>query len=154
MVRPFVESDTDAVNAIRAACTLELRAVYTPIPANGTAPASRSHPSFQVVAVDRSSAVVGIAECIRHPSAIFVQGLAVAPTHRRCGVARELLAYIASFAEANGFSVLELAMIKETGNVNLFLRLGFAVCREQTSERFVGRDGTSVTEVTLKRRLA
>lgn len=52
-----------------------------------------------------------------------------------------------------GLPSLQVATIKETGNVEVFKRLGFAVIEERISERFLGQHGQPVTEVTLKRNL-
>jgi len=83
--------------------------------------------------------------------ALYVQGIAVAPTHRRRGVAGILLDYIATIAVDMGLPALSVATIKETGNVEVFRRLGFIVIEEQASERFLGIHGQPVTEVTLRR---
>ncbi|MBW7900757.1 MAG: GNAT family N-acetyltransferase [Rhodocyclaceae bacterium] len=153
LVRAFAASDTEAVDLITAACTRELRRVYSPKPSAEPILRNRSD-SSRIVAVDDAEAIVGVAECIRHASAVYVQGIAVAPTHRRCGVAADLLAYGASLAAGAGCPALELATIKETGNVEIFCRLGFRVIEERVSDRFWSHDERPVTEVTLRRRLA
>jgi ribosomal protein S18 acetylase RimI-like enzyme len=154
IVRPFVESDAEFVNLIVASCTRELRTVYCPRPLNNASAVASSHSLARVVAVDHTGTVVGIAEYIERPSAIYVQGIAVAPTHRRSGIAGDLLEHIKSLAAHRGLPDLELATIKETGNVEIFRRLGFTVSEERISERFQGRDGMPVTEVILKRQVA
>jgi ribosomal protein S18 acetylase RimI-like enzyme len=153
IVRPFVESDAEFVNLIVASCTRELRTVYCSRPLSNASAVASSYSLARVVAVDHTGTVVGIAECIERPSVIYVQGIAVAPTHRRSGIAGDLLEHIKSLAAHRGLPDLELATIKETGNVEIFRRLGFTVSEERVSERFQGSDGMPVTEVTLKRHL-
>ena len=150
-VRAFAATDIESVQCIMASCTRELRAVYAPVPQADKASADHAPPGSRVVAVDHAGTVVGAAECIARPQALYVQGVAVAPTHRRCGVARALITYIVSLARDMGFPVLQVATIRETGNAEVFERLGFSVIEEQTSERFQGRHGQPVTEVTLER---
>lgn len=58
---------------------------------------------------------------------------------------------MAKLAVDKGYAALEVATIKETGNVEIFKHLGFSVIEERISERFLGSHGQSVTEVTLKR---
>lgn len=149
-VRAFIATDAESVQLIMTSCTSELRAIYAPKPQAEIVSADHSSPNSRVVAVDHADTVIGVAECIAHPLALYVQGIAVAPTHRRRGVARALLCYIATLAVDLGLPSLQVATIKETGNVEVFKRLGFAVIEERTSERFLGQHGQPVTEVTLK----
>ena len=153
-IRAFIATDAESVQLIMTSCTSELRAVYAPKPQAEIVSANNSSPNSRVVAVDHVDTVIGVAECIAHPFALYVQGIAVAPTHRRRGVASALLGYIATLAVDLGLPALQVATIKETGNVEVFKRLGFAVIEERTSERFLGQHGQPVTEVTLKRHVA
>lgn len=150
-VRSFTESDAELVRLLMTACTHELREVYSPKSNNPADPVSRPSLSSRVVAVDCTGTVVGVAEYIQHPSVLYVQGLAVAPTHQRSGVASDLLTHIAWLALDKGLCEVKLATIKETGNVEIFCRLGFAATGEKILERFLGQNGEPVTEVTLKR---
>jgi len=151
-VRDFIATtDTESVQLIMASCTSELRAVYALKPQSEAVLAHHSLPNSRVVAVDNTGTLVGVAECIPHQLALYVQGIAVAPTHRRRGVAGILLDYIATIAVDMGLPALSVATIKETGNVEVFRRLGFTVIEEQASERFLGIHGQPVTEVTLRR---
>jgi ribosomal protein S18 acetylase RimI-like enzyme len=153
IVRAFLAIDTEMVDLIMTACTRELRTIYSLKPNAENVSKSQAR-SSRIVAVDHTEKVVGIAECVDRASAIYVQGIAVSPTHRRCGVATDLLAYSASLAADAGFCALEVATIKETGNVEIFRRLGFFVISERVSERFWSHDERSVTEVTLRRHVA
>lgn len=150
IVRPFLSADTEPVNRIMASCTRELRRVYVPNP-NAESLSRRQSHSSRIVAVDRTETVVGVAECVGRDAVLYVQGIAVAPTHRRHGVAADLLSHSTRLAADAGHQALEIATIKETGNVEIFFRLGFLVIDERISERFLGQDGRHVTEVTLQR---
>ncbi|WP_333876840.1 GNAT family N-acetyltransferase [Methylobacter sp.] len=150
IVREFLTDDTEPVNLIMTTCTQELRKVYGPKPA--TKRVSKIQPnSSRIVAVSPKDTVVGVAECIHRELALYVQGIAVAPTYRRRGVATDLLAHCNSLAADAGLNVLEIATIKETGNAELFCRLGFFVIDERVSDHFWHHDKQPVTEVTLRR---
>lgn len=84
-VRTFTTSDAEPVQNIIASCTIELRAVYIPRP--DIVSANYASVTTRVVAVCHANTVIGVAECIDHLMALYVQGVAVAPTHRRLGVA-------------------------------------------------------------------
>lgn len=152
-IRAFLATDTEPVNSIMAACTRELRMIYAPRPNVADVSQNQAHPA-RIVAVDVADTIVGVAECIGRASALYVQGLAVASTHRRRGVATELLAHCTALAGDAGLPALEIATIKETGNAGIFRRLGFLVVDERVSERFWSRDQKPVTEVTLRRAVA
>ena len=153
-VRSFLPIDVESVDLIMKSSTQELRAVYTPKPKAVTAPVNHSSSSARVVALDNAEMVVGVAECIVCSSALYVQGVAVASTHRRRGVASALLEHIAKIAVENSLPVVQLATIKETGNVEIFKHLGFNVIEERISERFLGLHGQPVTEVSLQFQIA
>lgn len=153
-VRASLATDAEPVELIMTSCTSELRAVYAPKPRTAIAPVSHSSPGLRVVAVDHTNTVVGVAEYLAHPLTLYVQGIAVAPAHRRRGVAGILLDHITTLTVDMRLPSVQVATIKETGNVEIFKRLGFAVVEERTSERFLGQHGQPVTEVTLKRSVA
>lgn len=153
IVRAFLSSDTEPVNFIMASCTRELRKVYVPKPNAENVSRNQPH-SSRIVALDHTETIVGVAECVGRESALYVQGIAVAPTHRRRGVATDLLAHSASLAADAGLPALEITTIRETGNVEIFCRLGFLVIEEHVSERFWSHDERAVTEVTLRRHVA
>jgi N-acetylglutamate synthase-like GNAT family acetyltransferase len=150
-VRTFAATDAEPVQLIMRSCTGELRTVYVPKLQPKIASGNDAPAILRIVAVDQADTVVGVAECIARPTVLYVQGVAVDPAHRRRGVAGALLAHIVMRALEMGLPVLQLATIKEAGNVDVFKRLGFSVVEEQKSERFLGQHGQPIFEVTLER---
>jgi N-acetylglutamate synthase-like GNAT family acetyltransferase len=108
----------------------------------------------RVVALDIHHAVVGVAEYIVDSTAVYVQGIAVPASHRRCGVAAALLKHIKMIAAGMQILALKVKTIRKTGNVAIFRRLGFHMIDERVSERFIGPHGQAVFEVTLERAVA
>lgn len=153
MVREFLSSDTEPVNFIMSSCTQELRKVYAPKPTTTLVSQTQANPS-RIVAVNPKGTVIGVAECFYRAPVLYVQGIAVAPTYRRHGVATDLLAHCNSLAAEAGLNALEIATIKETGNAEIFYRLGFFVVDERVSDRFWRHDKQPVTEITLRRHVA
>ena len=86
-----------------------------------------------------------------YSSAIYVQGIAVAISHRQCGVAKAICNHIEMLAVGLHLPALQVKIIQEMGNVEIFKLLGFHVIEERTSNRFVGLQGQPVAEVTLER---
>lgn len=149
-IRKFLASDTESVDLIIACCTQELRRIYSPKPAAKSLSEIQLD-SSRIVAVGPEQTVIGVAECIYRHSVLYVQGIAVSPAYRRHGIATGLLAHSNSLAAAVGLNMLEITTIKETGNADIFCRLGFLVADERISDRFWRHDKQPVTEVTLRR---
>ena len=151
-VRAGLPGDADAVTRTMLACTRDLRAVYVPITAVQCTLDGAGPTGSRLVAVDPVGTVVGVGEfVVRGASAVYVQGLAVASANRRQGVAAALLEHVAAYARKSGIPMLEVATIKETGNLDVFWRLGFRVVAESVSKRFCDVEGGNVHELTLRR---
>jgi GNAT superfamily N-acetyltransferase len=75
--------------------------------------------------------IVGTVEHFRDGDRIHLIGLFVHETKRRHGVARALVAELIRRARAAGAQRLSLYTIRETGNVEVFERLGFRVVDER-----------------------
>lgn len=127
----------DELAAVTASAIATLRQTYRPTDAAVARAAARQ--SRRLVALERGE-IVGTLEY----DAGHVVGLFVHEAHRRCGVARALL-------DALGPRALSLFTIRETGNVPIFERLGFAVVREQLATDYVSDVHTALHEVYMKR---
>jgi len=72
---------------------------------------------------------------------------------RRRGVAKALFAYLANIVKAHGARCLSLHTVKETGNVEIFRKLGFEPISEQHSELFESDQYASLREVYMEKPL-
>ena len=79
--------------------------------------------------------IVGVVEYVEKNDHIYFQGLAVEPSRHRQGIARALITRLEKLCTERDLQKLALATIEETGNVQVFERLGFGVVeREQTDQ--------------------
>jgi len=78
--------------------------------------------------------IVGIVEYLTAIPCVGVMGLGVHQDFRRLGVARSLFCALEAIAVRKGATRLQLYTVKETGNVDVFKRLGFKVISEQEDE--------------------
>jgi len=143
--RNQLESDSDAVKSIVAAATNELRSIYHPVKTNVQ---KNSENLIGMVATVKSD-VVGLAEFHIDGKSILVRGLAVSPAHRRQGVATAIMENLRLRAKKEGKTELKLSTIKETGNVKIFLKMGFSVVTEEISEIYKSTQGGQVTLVNM-----
>ena len=144
-IREQIDSDTKAVESIIATATDELRSIYRPIKPKVL---TKTQNQISIVATIKGN-VVGSAELLFFKNSALVQGIAVSPTHRRQGVARAIIQYAILKAQKEGKSKLVLSTIKETGNANIFLHMGFTVVSEEISEIFESVQGETVTLIKM-----
>ena len=147
-IREQIDSDTEAVKSIIATATDELRSVYRPIK---TKVQNKAKKPISIVATIKGN-VVGSAELLFCKNNVLVQGVAVSPAHRRQGVARAMLEHVMLIAQKDGKTELALSTIKEAGNTNTFLHMGFTVASEEISEIFESVQGEQVTLVNMIKR--
>jgi ribosomal protein S18 acetylase RimI-like enzyme len=150
-IRDYFQTDAEQVGQIVQTATRELRAIYVPKPVDKAELREQSIPAKRIVAVDIDSTVVGVAEFFVRSSEVYAQGIAVAATHRQRGIATALLDHIVELAIGLAIPKVQVSTIKETGNVEIFKRMGFAVIEERISARFIGLDEQQVTEVSLQK---
>lgn len=153
VVRPEVTvEDAKGGQAVFQIATAALREIYRPKKDVARRTAATYGPLQRLVAW-KDGHVVGIVEYVALGSEMYIQGLAVHPDHRRQGVAKALLRHVVAAAQREGKQTLRLSTIKETGNVPIFERLGFAVMRETIAEHFEGVHADPVTQVDMVRKL-
>ena len=147
-IRKKIDQDTDTVKSIMATATDELRSIYRPIKAKVK---NKTEKPISIVAIIKKN-IVGVAEFLICEKNILIRGLAVSPNHRRQGVAREIIEYVMLRAQKEGKSELVLSTIKETGNSNVFLHMGFTITSEATSEIFESIQGEQVTLINMSKK--
>ena len=97
--------------------------------------------------------MVGTLEYMREGDRIHLIGVAVHPDLHRKGVARQLISFMDGLAKQVGAKRLSLYTIRETGNVSVFEKLGFAVLREEVTLQFESDRFDVLNEVYMERQL-
>ena len=145
-IRNKRDSDADAIQSIIASATIELRSVYRPIERNVQ---NKDEKPINIVATIKGN-VAGLAEFFINEKNVLVRGLAVSQIHRRQGVAMAMIEHIKLRAQKEGKTELVLSTIKETGNVSVFLNMGFSVTSEEISQTYENTKSVPVTLVKMK----
>ncbi len=104
----------------------------------------------RLVAVENGTPI-GTAEFKVADSRAHVIGLAVHPDWRRRGIARRLLEAIVNTGRSAGATKLSLYSIVQTGNLEIFEKLGFCVVHESAAENLIGDQ--PLTEAYLERKI-
>lgn len=148
-IREQINQDEEAVKFIISTATDEIRAIYRPIK---TKTQNKTEKQINIVAIIKHN-IVGTAEFFIYENKVLIQGLAVSPVYRRQGVAREIIEYVTQRTQKEGIAELTLRTIKETGNANAFIRMGFTVVSEEKSETYENIQGEPVTLVNMSKRV-
>jgi GNAT superfamily N-acetyltransferase len=144
VVRPAQRGDEPAIEEVSASALETLRLVYRPTPAALTRKRELAVLPRLVALVDDQ--VVGTVEYALGDDRLHLMGLFVAAAHRQTGVARALVEQLAKLADRRPLS---LNTIRETGNVPIFERLGFAIVSEAPACDVIGK--TELHDVLMTR---
>jgi len=97
--------------------------------------------------------VVGTVQYRLTNQSLRIIDLGVRSDFRRRGAAHALLGFIEEIGKKEGADLLQLATVKETGNVAIFHRLGFEVVSEKEDKFSVSQHLVVLTDVEMEKRL-
>ena len=149
-VRHATAADTDGVARVQDSATATLRLLYRPLPSRIQRYAERAPRLTRLVAIDGDD-IVGTVEYELLGQRLHLINLGVLAQRRRGGVARHLIDALVQIATAAGANRLSLYTIRETGNVDVFARLGFTVVGEGPGLDYVSEQ--PLHEVYMERML-
>jgi len=152
IVRPEEVNDYVEIEKVRAAAITTLRETYRPGKhALENKIQLRAHLQGLVAVSD--DCVVGTVQYYFQDQSLKIIGLGVHPDFRRRGVARNLVSYLAEIGKTKNVNDLKLHTIKETGNVEVFKRLGFIVAVERKDVLMESSKFEELTDVEMVREL-
>ena len=151
-IREKAVTDKHRVAEIIDLATADLRRVYRRATNTGTPGVNAEITPITLVAVE-ASLIVGVVDYCIEPDSLYIRCLAIHPQYRRRGIARALIQAIEEIANREGKLKLTLSTIKETGNPQIFTRLGFTVFKDILTETFEGVNGQAVTKTDMHRKL-
>lgn len=125
--------DAGGIEAVQASATTALRRIYRP---NARALANRSRISrdLERLVALLDGRVVGSTEYYVEGDRLRIVGLGVLEECRQLGVARALVDFLLGLAEGKGLEGIGARTIRETGNVQVFEKLGFRVVSDLKDE--------------------
>jgi len=148
-VRIATPEDTPAAERVSALATETLRETYrlTPHPPGNESP----RPALTRLVAEVEGRIVGTVQYGIRGSRLHIIGLMVHPDHWRKGVARAMIESLAGTARDLGMTHLSLYTIRETGNVPIFERMGFAAIRESPASWAESDRFDALTDVYMER---
>ena len=100
---------------------------------------------------DHDDAIVGVAEYIVGPKAVWLLRVAVEPDYRRQGIARRLIDVVHEWVALEEDLELRLTTVIERGHFTFLEKVGFHVDAERMSKQWVNRQGEPAFELEMER---
>ncbi|WP_164101001.1 GNAT family N-acetyltransferase [Candidatus Laterigemmans baculatus] len=148
-IRRADNSDSAQVAYVLDAAFSPLRTVY--VPTREAVQRQEQLPSAMRVVAEVAGRVVATVEVDQGRHNLNLIGFAVHPSFQRQGIGRALVDWIAAHFAA---PAMELATIRETGNVPVFERMGFEVMGERVADWCESGQFECLHEVTMSKSLA
>jgi predicted GNAT family acetyltransferase len=148
----MTNEDAESVREVNAASVATLRKVYRPSQAALTRKSKRKKLRTSLVCVSQGK-IVATVDYEKDDDTLHVMGPMVLPAYRRKGIARFIMDHLAEIAMQSGKRALSLNTIKQTGNVEIFTKLGFCPHRESPSEWTESVSGEDLVDVYMEREL-
>lgn len=146
------EDEREAAEVDQLATTA-LRKVYWPTDVALKRRAAIGPELRRLVAVTEGR-VVGVVQYYGDGERLALLGLGVHPGFQRRGIAGALLKELENIGRQRGCTGLVLRTVRETGNVEIFERLGFVVESEGPTDLFQGAESAILSEVVMRKDLA
>lgn len=148
-VREPKPEDQEALEAIRSSATNKLRETYRP---NQDALRIKEAlgNSEECLVAEFDGRLAGTLRYYVGQDKLALLGLGVSENYRRKGIAKVLIQGLVLIARKMELPKLSLWCVKETGNVEIFQKLGFAPVEEKNSELFESDKHDVLTEVRME----
>jgi predicted N-acetyltransferase YhbS len=150
VVRECRKEEMEEAKRVSSAAFEAHRQVYRPSPQAVGAKREMDRTLSRLVALDGSE-VVGTVQYWTLDDRLHLVGLAVRPNRQRQGIGLELLKRVREIAAEKKLGRLSLCTVEETGNVPIFLRLGFAVTEKKDAEDTISVSGEFLTDVYMEK---
>ena len=150
LVRPEESEDQAEIRKVRDAAVATLRQTYRP-GRKAIENKARLSPDLKRLVAVCGGRIVGTVQYYSRNRCLHITGLGVLEDYRQKGVARSLVYRLEKICPEQKATRLKLHTIKETGNVEVFKRLGFTVIAEREDDFFESDRFERLTNVEMFR---
>ena len=151
-IREFRKEDSEDLLIIEDQMNQFLRKIYRPTE-TGRENRSRIATELKRIVAIFEGKVVGTARYYFDENFLRILGLGVHEDYRLKGIARSITYHIRELANTKRCIALRLFAVKETGNVQIFERIGFRIVSEHQDGLLEGLNGERVTDIEMELRL-
>ena len=131
-LRLATKEDVPAIRALTRAAYAKWVPIIGREPLPMTADYEQAVQIHRFDVLEQSDTLLALIETVSRPDHLWVENLAVCPTHHGQGLGRRMLHHAEHIARSQGHTVIKLLTNRAfTGNVALYERAGFAVEREE-----------------------
>ena len=148
-IRQADVSDLVSVAEVFEAAFAPLRTIY--VPKRESSDRQEQLPGAIRIITEVSGRIVGSVEVERHRCNLRLVRFAVHPDFQRLGIGRAMVEWIEDHLTSHA---IELATIRETGNVPAFERMGFGVVAEKVADWCESSRFERLHEVTMAKTVA
>lgn len=149
-IREQTQDDIEQLKVVSQEMHASMRKVYAP---NQNAKKIGTDVPYVRLVVLCDEKIVGMVTYENDGDSFYFGGLGFLEAYRKKGISRNVISYLEGVARDLGFYKPSCATIEETGNVEIFKRLGFAVVSREITDKFVGVNDTIVHEVKFEKKL-
>lgn len=149
-IRHPVSEDQAALAEIAALAKAQLSQTYRPTP-EAIAQSKSSKESFTPLVAMLQNRLVGAVEYTLRNTRIYFKALSVHPDFQRRGIARAIIQEMETLGQAKGASHIALNTTKETGNVEIYQKIGFQAISEKEAVLFESHLFDKLTDVYMEK---
>jgi ribosomal protein S18 acetylase RimI-like enzyme len=149
-VREETPADADEVAAVAASAIATLRETYRPTQKAISHKQAIASSLTRLVAV-HNGRVIGAVQYSLIDDRLHFLSLGVLSNFRRRGVTRQLIDALNTIAQRAGAARLSAYTVAQTGNCEIFERLGFRVISEEPTDYYESDRFDTLTEAYLER---
>ena len=149
-IREYTQDDTEQLKVVSQETHASMRKVYAP---NQNAKKIGTDVPYVRLVVLCDEKIVGMVTYEDDGDSLYFGSLGFLEAYRKKGISKNVISYLEDVARDLGFIKLSCATIEETGNVEIFKRLGFTVASRELTDKFIGMNEKTVHEVRLEKNL-
>lgn len=151
-IREANHNDKEALERIQLAANVTLRKTYRPIAGKESLiPATPVDLKFVVALVDNN--IAGACGYAVDGDIMWTERMGILDEYRRHGVARAIFSYLSNVAMKQGASRIRGHIVVQTGNVNIWRKMGFEVIRESPSLAYESDVFSELSEAIVELRI-
>lgn len=148
IIRMATKSDEESMTKLFRVSYVTNRSVYKP-KKTARSIGSDTNTHYEKIVADKDGAIIGMAWFWIENNKINLGRVCTHPEHRRNGILRSLIQFIENYARVHSLPIIQAKTIKETGNSEIYQKIGFQLDQEYVAEWAIGENDSQVHESVM-----